>query len=302
MSHDPTLFDQLTELLPTLTASERKVADTILVDPARAAQFSISDLARSAHTSTASVNRLCRRLDISGYRSLRLRIAQENGAQQAGDPDADPTVEVSVDLDTASTLAALAGAGTNALRRTAALINTSDLDRVARAIDRANRVQIAAQGGSTHIAAYLVAELAGIGVWATTDPDPTSTAAQTVTLRSDDVALALSHSGTAAPALDFLAIAHERGALTVAVTSSPNTPLARQADISLATTARTASLRYRGTAGRHAQLFVCDAIYVRLAQRRGDDADRLLDLADDVTRPYLAEDPHPYSTGTSSRK
>lgn len=301
MSREPSLFDQLTELLPTLTASERKVADTILVDSTRAVRSSISDLARAADTSTASVNRLCRRLDVDGYRALRLRIAHENGAQEVNDPDADPTVEMAAGLDAASTLAALAGAGTNALRRTAALLDTSDLDRVAQAIDRANRVHVAAQGGSTHIAAYLVAELAGIGVWATTDPDPTSTAAQAVTLREGDVALALSHSGTAAPALDFLAIARDRGALTVAVTSSPNTPLARQADISLATTARTASLRYRGTAGRHAQLFVCDAIYVRLAQRRGDDAERLLDLADDVTRPYLAEDPHPYSTGTSSR-
>lgn len=286
------LLDRLIERQPQLTTSGRKLADAILANPGAAAQSSILELAQRAGTSTASVNRLCRQLGLRGYPELRLGLARAIGAQQAGDPDTDLTDDLAPDLGVRETLAILAGSSINAVQRTAALVDPVVVDAVATAIDSARRVQIAAQGGSAHIASYLAAELTGIGIWTAATVDVTYTAAQAVTLGSDDVALAISHSGIAGPVLDFVEIARERGACTVAITSSANTPLALAADLSLSTTARSASLRYRGTAGRHAQLYVCDAIYVRVAQRRADEAERFLNLAGQVTQRYLAPPTH----------
>lgn len=287
MSDEAGLLDRITGLLPQLTASGRKVADTILANPELAAQSSILELAERSETSTASINRLCRELGLRGYSELRLGLAREVGAQAGSDPDFDDTEELAPDLGARETLSVLAGSSINALRRTAALLDPAALDRLAAAIDDADRIQIAAQGGSAHIAAYLAAQLTGIGSWATANVDPTYTASQAVTLTDGDVALAISYSGAAGPVLDFVDIAAARGGLTAAITSSTNTPLARAVDVALSTTARSASLRYRGTAGRHAQLYVCDALYVRVAQRRSEQAERLLGLAGEVTQRYL---------------
>lgn len=272
---------------PQLTASGRKVADTILASPEQAARLSILELAERSETSTASINRLCRQLGLHGYPDLRLTLAQEVGAQTNVDPDFDVSEELAPDISVGDTLAVLAGSTINAVRRTAALLDPEALDQLAAAIDGAERVQIAAQGGSAHIAAYLAAQLTGINIWTTTNVDSTYTASQAVTLTERDVALAISHSGIAGPVLDFVEIAHRQGALTAAISSSASTPLAQSVDLALATTARSASLRYRGTAGRHAQLYVCDALYVRVAQRRPEEAERLMALAGEATQRYL---------------
>ncbi len=287
MSNEAGLLDRLTGLLPQLTVSTRKVADTILASPELAAQSSILELAERSGSSTASINRLCRLVGLRGYPELRLGLAHEAGAQSSGDPDFDVTEELAADLGARETLSVLAASSINALSRTAALLDPEAVDRLAAAIDGADRVQLAAQGGSAHVAAYLAAQLTGISIWTTANVDVTYTASQAVTLTERDVALAISHSGSAGPVLDFIAIAAERGALTAAITSSANTPLAQAADIALSTTARSASLRYRGTAGRHAQLYVCDALYVRVAQRRSEEAERLLGLAGEATQRYL---------------
>lgn len=280
-------MDRLTSSRPQLTASGRKVVDAILANPEQAARLSILELASRSGTSTASVNRLCRQLGLDGYPDLRFTLAREVGAQASSDPDFDVSEELAPDLSAGDTLAVLAGSTINAVSRTAALLDPEALDRLATAIDGADRVQVAAQGGSAHIAAYLAAQLTGINIWTTATVDSTYTASQAVTLSRGDVALAISHSGIAKPVLDFVEIARQQGALTAAISSSASTPLAKSADIVLATTARSASLRYRGTAGRHAQLYVCDALYVRVAQRRPEEAERLMALAGEATQRYL---------------
>lgn len=184
------------------------------------------------------------------------------------------------------TLSLIASSTMNAIRRTAELLDTAGLDRLADAVAAAAQVQLFAFGGSADVAHYLATQLTGIGVLTLTSSDVHTAAAYAVTLAPGDVAIAISHSGRAVQAIELLDIARTRGATLAAVTSSVASPLATAAEIALATTARTASYRYRGSAGRHAQLFVTDALYVRVAQRRADSSQQLLDLAGAATAHY----------------
>lgn len=292
-------MDRVTSMRPTLTPGAQRIADAIIRDPAAVSRFGIVDFARSCNSSTGSVNRFCHALGLQGYAQLRLLLAGEVGKQSATDPDFDPSGTIEPGASAETTVSVLAASSLNAIRRTAGLLDTAALDHLAEAIEQANRLQLFAFGGSAQIAAYLAAELAGISVWATTTTDVTYAAAQAVTLDERDVALAISHSGISQHVLDLVAIARERGSLTAAITSSTNTPLSRAVDISLATTARSASLRYRGTAGRHAQLFVSDALFVRIAQRRPESAEHYLELAGAATQQYLNTQSRSRATSTS---
>ncbi|MEV6968035.1 DUF6528 family protein [Hamadaea sp. NPDC051192] len=281
----PTVLERIAAARPTFSASLLRVADAVTGNPEFTASVGIVELAQTAGTSVGTVNRFCRAVGLDGYTALRLALATEVG-QAAADLDADPTGEIEPSASARDTVNLIAASSINAIRRTATLLDTEALGRLAAAVDEARQVQIFAFGGSGQVARYLADQLIGIGIVTLTSPDVTTAAAYAVTLGAGDVAIAISHSGTAQHALDLLTVARDRGAFTAGITSSAYAPLVTEADLTLVTTARSATARYRGTAGRHAQLFVTDALYVRVSQRRASKATRLLDLAGQATAPY----------------
>lgn len=289
-----TILEQIDAARPTFPTSLLQVADVVTKNPELTAQIGIVQLAKIAGTSVGTVNRFCRAIGVDGYTALRLALAAEVGHAAATDPDADPSGEIEPTAGAVDTVALIAASSVNAIRRTATLLDTEALDRLAEAVDVAGQVQIFAFGGSAQIARYLADQLTGIGVVTLTSTDVTTAASYAVTLGPHDVAIAISHSGTAQHALDLLSIAHERGAFTAGITSSAHAPLVSGADLTLVTTARSATARYRGTAGRHAQLFVTDALYVRVSQRRTSETTRLLDLAGAATAPYQTRSKEPH--------
>ncbi|NUP82006.1 MAG: MurR/RpiR family transcriptional regulator [Nonomuraea sp.] len=284
----PTVLEKIAAARPTFSATLIRVADVVSGHPEFTAGVGSVELAQTAGTSVGTVNRFCRAIGLDGYTALRLALASELG-QAAADLDADPTGEIEPSAGARDTVNLIAASSINAIRRTATLLDTEALGRLAAAVDEARQVQIFAFGGSAQIARYLADQLVGIGIVTLTSPDVTTAAAYAVTLGAGDVAIAISHSGTAQHALDLLSVARERGAFTAGITSSAYAPLVTEADLTLVTTARSATARYRGTAGRHAQLFVTDALYVRVSQRRASEATRLLDLAGQATAPYQTQ-------------
>jgi DNA-binding MurR/RpiR family transcriptional regulator len=86
-------------------------------------------------------------------------------------------------------------------------------------------------------------------------------------LCSGDVAIGISHSGTTIDTVDALTEAGHKGAVTVALTSYPRSPIAEVVDFVLTTAARETTFRSGATASRLAQLTVVDCVFVGVAQR-----------------------------------
>jgi DNA-binding MurR/RpiR family transcriptional regulator len=81
------------------------------------------------------------------------------------------------------------------------------------------------------------------------------------------VAIAFSHSGETEEAISALETASRSGALTVAVTSFPESPLAGAADAVLTTASRETRFRCGAMSSRIAQLVIVGVIFVGVAQR-----------------------------------
>ncbi len=73
-THD--LLQRIRQRLDELNRSERKVADVILADPARATGLSIASLAQAASVSEPTVNRFCRSFEAKGYPDFKIKLAQ----------------------------------------------------------------------------------------------------------------------------------------------------------------------------------------------------------------------------------
>jgi RpiR family transcriptional regulator, carbohydrate utilization regulator len=64
--------------------AERKVADFILADPQRVTGMSMAELSAETGTSDATVMRMCRRIELTGFYQLKINLAMEGTDAAAG--------------------------------------------------------------------------------------------------------------------------------------------------------------------------------------------------------------------------
>lgn len=168
----------------------------MLNDPTAAARATIVELAERSGTSPATVTRFCRALGFDGYADLRLGIAGETGraARSAG-----WTVDIGREIQTTDPLDRVHGqimaADTMAMRDTAGLLDLGDVARTTDAIAGASRVDIYGAGGSALMGEEMQFALHRMGApaWAWTDIH--NGLASAALLRTNDVAIGISHSG-----------------------------------------------------------------------------------------------------------
>ncbi|BAJ30287.1 MULTISPECIES: MurR/RpiR family transcriptional regulator [Kitasatospora] len=258
-----------------LPRAERGIADLVLADPGAAATRTITELARAAGTSEATVHRFCRSLELRGYAQLRLGLAAEAERLRA---DTRPDLGLGTDLgpdDTPEQLVRKVGwANARAAEETAAALDPAVLAALGDRVRRARRILAVGVGSSALAALDATQKLQRLGYPAVFASDVHAALMTAALLGPDDLALGISHSGRAREVVEVLEEARLAGAATAVVTSNPRSPAAAPADLVLRTAARETEFRSGGTASRTAQLTVVDALYVTLAQH---DHARILD-------------------------
>lgn len=154
------------------------------------------------------------------------------------------------------------------LADTAAGLDTVQLGAAVAAAATARRIDIYGVGASSLVGQDLAQKLARIGLIAHSHTDPHLAVTNAVQLRSGDVAIAITHSGSTVDVMEPLRVAFDRGATTVAITGRPDGPVTQYADHVLTTsTARESELRPAAMSSRTSQLLVVDCLFIGVAQR-----------------------------------
>jgi len=287
------LLGRLPGLVPELSDGHRRIAELILSDPAAAAAATISDLAERTGTSPATVNRFCHALGLAGYADLRVAIATDAGRAQQANWMMDVGREIGPRDPLDQLIQSIAGADARAIQETAERIDPVVLDKLARAIAKARRVEMFGVSGSAVTADALRSRLHRIRVptWAWND---VHTGLASVALMGHlDVLVAMSYSGRTKETIEVMTAAAKRGVLTAVVTNFPNSPLARLADLVLLTAVRETTFRSAAMAATHSQLFVVDIIYAAVAQRTYNRALDAYDLTSRAVAEHLVDDVPP---------
>jgi DNA-binding MurR/RpiR family transcriptional regulator len=270
-SQGPDAINLLTRIrgaLPSLAPSERRVADAVLADPARAAGLSIGALGERAATSGATVMRFCRAVGLANYPQLRLGLAAAVARENAlGADRPTPTTDISATDTLEQIIDKILYNEVRALEDSRAQMDVVQLGRAVDAIAGARRIDIFGVGASAFVGQDLHQKLHRIGrmafIW--TDVHAALTAA--ALLGPADVAVAISHSGETPETIEPLCASVERGATTIAVTNFARSSLAESADLVLTTCARETPFRSGATVSRIAQLALIDCLFVGVAQR-----------------------------------
>lgn len=257
--------------LPKLSAAESRVAETILGDPTLVVDLAINDLAKLCRTSLSTVARFAQSLGYSGYRELRVAVARAVTLAQAQQARFGlDTTAIDREDGPAAIAAKLAAQEIDAIEKTAMALDEQALDRVAEALAAARHIDLFGQAASSLTAQDLQLKLARIGCSVSHSPDP-HLAITTASLRCrEDVAVAFSHGGETAETVRALEVARDAGALTVAVTSASDSPLAAVAEVVLLSQAQESPFRMAAMSSRIAQLALIDVLFVRIVQLRGE--------------------------------
>lgn len=281
------IVDRIRALRPGLPEAQRTIAELILADPAHVAAMTILELAEACRVSTGSVTRFCRTLQLTGYAALRLALAADGG-RAAGEETwrANIGIDVTESDDIRKVASAVSSGVCRAVAETVDRLDLAAVDLVAARVAAARRVEISGVGGSGGTAADFQKRLYGIGLpaWASSDGHAALTGA--ALLGPEDVVVAISHSGRTREITDLAVESVSRGALTVAVTNDPGSPLARTADLALATAVRAEGQRTETMLARHAQLAVVDLLYIAVAQRTFDRTTEAMAATTEAVRQY----------------
>lgn len=233
------------------------MADHVLANPSLVLRSSINAVAAAGGVGIGTVARLGAKLGYAGFPDLKIGLAVEllnpdYGAQQpvrAGD-------------DTATVIRKVLLVGAQSLHDTLALLDPGEVDRAARAVVAARRVDVYAIGALTAAVGRTAQHrLLLLGVPCSLHTHHTDHALAAATMGAGDVALALSNSGEATSVVEALELARRTGATTIAVTSTPRSALAQTGQIRLLTAFREAWFQADAAASRIAMTGVVDALY-----------------------------------------
>ncbi|WP_375431228.1 MurR/RpiR family transcriptional regulator [uncultured Friedmanniella sp.] len=258
--------------MPDLRPAERRVAEAVLVDPARISESAITAVARLCQTSETTVLRFCRAVGLAGYPELRIALARAAQSEE-GDRHNAPVSGVILKTDSLGDIVAkVTHADARAVEETGAALDLAVLEAAVSAVATARRVDIYGAGASALVGEDLRLKLHRLGLVSFLWSEAHQALASAALLGPADVAIGISHTGTTLDTVDALRVASERGATTLAVTNFSGSPVAMLADLVLITAARETTFRSGAMSSRIAQLALVDCLFTGVAQRSYDRA------------------------------
>lgn len=258
------LLEVIGKALPSLRRGSRQLAEFILAQPQFVVDANLADLARAAALSEPTVLRFCSTVGCSGFRELKIRLAQ---SLVLGTPTTHAALSAH---DTPRAIAAkIFDFTTASLELTRQSLVPEALDQAVDILAQASHIEFFGFGASGIVAldAQQKFPLFGVSCGATQDSHQQLITASM--LKAGDVVVLISNTGTTLSLLEIARVARERGARVIAITGSAS-PVSRHADVALIAASLDNTELYTPTMSRLSALAVIDILSVSVALRRGE--------------------------------
>ena len=280
------LVNFITDALPSLNNSERKVAEAILSDPESATGSSIASLAKRANVSEPSVNRFCKRFNTAGFPDFKLKLAKSlvSGVRFVNrNVDPNDTVESYTPKIFDSTI--------NDLALIRDSIDHSVVNAVVDQLIQAKRVYFFGLGTSGSVARDAENKFFRFNLPVSFHDDVLMMRMLASTGSAGDVFFVISHTGRTKEIIDIAEIASNNGATVIALTSS-SSPLTAVSSIALEVDVPENTDEYMAMTSRIVHLVVLDVLATGFTLRRGPDFLPHLEKIKNSLKPtrYQSED------------
>lgn len=245
--------------------AEKQVADWIEANPGKIISLSIVELAEQCRCSEATIVRFSKRLGMTGFQELKISLAAEGGGSSVSThiTDGDGAYQIYEKVCNDIFLS---------LEKTKSSLDHTAIAAAAEKICNAGTVALFGLGNSASVALDGAHKFLRAGLQAVSYSDNHMQVIAASHLKSGDVAIAITHSGSSKDIVDALKLAKEHGATTVAITNAGKSPVMKYADIVLATSAEETRYNILGLNSRIVQLAIIDALYYYVVYNRSEAA------------------------------
>ncbi len=262
---DGQVLKRINTMKEEMFAAERKVADYITANPQEVVRLNVTDLAEKSGSSDATVIRMCKRLGYGGFYQMKLALAEELGRyQMVGYVDAAQNPQSAKEVIQCLT---------RDLLRIADLLDEEKVQRCADLICQSHRVFVSAVGNTIPVAMDFAFRLCRLGINATCETIVEYGMASMVKGDSEDMLLAVSHSGSSKHVIQTVELANRRKMPTVAVTSSSSSVLARNVNFYLLTTVENPLFGEYGSTSHIYEQAVLDAVLYMVSKKQKQERD-----------------------------
>jgi len=245
---------------PSLSPSEKKVADYVLEHYRDVMRMTLAELAEHSGVSDATVVRFCRAVGFQSY--LELKIALMRSLLDSPNLIFDDVQEG----DSALAVARKVFWGSmRAMQDTLDLLEGQLFERAVGLLQNARLILIVGVGTSGPMAHELHNRLMRLGLNCKVETDAYLQLMQVALLGEQDVLVVISQSGASDPPIHTAREAHRRGCKVICITGNPASELSALADVVLLTVSHES--RPETLASRVAQHALIQALYVALAMR-----------------------------------
>lgn len=271
-TQDPHPVHRLYALMESSSKKNRSLASFLLRNVYDVPALTIAEVATRAGVSKSSVVRMCNQLGYKGYRDFRMAMAENRGMLRGS---AVLGSDIPPDMHPEEPLSSLAQKviqiNVEVLLDTLRLVDLRVLEQVVDAIFGANYVYLFAIGSSAPVALDAQQRFLRLGIRAHGYTDPHVIANAVVYAGKEDLVFAVSYSGASRDVVETLALARQGSVRTVLLTSIPESPASRYADLTLLSSVRRAPIPAETVASRISQLAIIDILCAAIGLRMSDE-------------------------------
>jgi RpiR family transcriptional regulator, carbohydrate utilization regulator len=271
---------RLQALQVSLKRAERRAADYLLAHPDKVSGITIVELANRCGASEATIVRLSKKLGFEGFPELKASF----GSVDEGEKHFEYEGILSSD-DTMTVVRKVFDATRDAIRDTLGVLEAESYQKALHALLQARRIVFCGLGDASAVALEAYSRFTRIGEQCLFSEDPDQQLIQAAHMEKGDVLLAISHTGRSRTVLDCVRRGKKMGATILLITNFPVSPLAKQADVVLLTSAfSTQELTGEVMSKRVTELCIVESLYINYLMRKGRTALKKLKISNESVR------------------
>ena len=256
------LYVKLKFIMPTLSKSERVIAESLMDNQEMICNETLSEFGRRIGSSDATIIRFCKKMGFSGYSDLKktiMRFLNENEA--VVEENIEPTNSVLKNLEQ------VYKSNVQTLQDTM-LLASNDYEEAVDSIMLASKVNFFGAGDASVIAKLFEFKFKRCGIQCSAQADPVFQLIEAQNMGKDDVAVVISYTGRSYNVLNATKVAKKNGAKIIAITKMSRSPLISLSDVNLFIATSDFTLGNEMVIRRTAEQMILDAIYVTMLVRK----------------------------------
>jgi RpiR family transcriptional regulator, carbohydrate utilization regulator len=222
MVHSKDFLLNLQSLYPTFSLVEKKIADALQKSYDRAPDMTVTELAEKSDVSEASIIRFARKIGYSGYYQMKIDIVKSLVSGKESEKELSSEPDDLKALKSKAVKVALSN-----IRNSYDSIDMEALEKTVELISNARSIYFFAAGNSLHVALDASYKLGKLGYQAFCETVPERALLQARNMGPEDLAFAVSRSGSSKLVNQALAIVHSKNLPAVALTNYIKSPITK---------------------------------------------------------------------------